>query len=58
MPFTANPYDYMNIAGRTLHLKDYPVTDIVIATDLRANGRMEHLLSLKLDVVTGEGPCQ
>ena len=57
LPFTANPYDYMNIAGRTLHLKNYPVTDIVIATDPRANGRMEHILSLKLDVITGEGPC-
>ena len=57
LPFTANPYDYMNIAGRTLHMKDYPVTDIVIAADPRVNGRMEHILSLKLDTVTGEGPC-
>ena len=56
-PFTANPYDYMKVVGKTLHMKDYPVTDIVIATDLRANGRMEHVLSLKLDVITGEGPC-
>lgn len=56
-PFTENPYNYMKIVGRTLHMKDYPVTDIVIATDPRVNGRMEHILSLKLDIVTGEGPC-
>lgn len=56
-PFTANPADYMKIAGRTLHLKNYPVTDIVSATDSRVTGRMEHVLSLKLDVITGEGPC-
>jgi len=56
-PFTANPDDYKKIAGRTLHMKDYPVTDMVTATDLRAGGRMEHLLSLTLDVITGEGPC-
>jgi hypothetical protein len=56
-PFTANPANYMIIAGRTLHLKDYPVVDIISATDSRVSGRMEHVLSLKLDVITGEGPC-
>lgn len=56
-PFTANPANYMIIAGRTLHLKDYPVVDIISATDTRVSGRMEHVLSLKLDVITGEGPC-
>jgi hypothetical protein len=56
-PFTANPADYMKIAGRTLHLKNYPVIDIISATDSRVTGRMEHVLSLKLDVITGKGPC-
>lgn len=56
-PFTADPANYMTIAGRTLHLKDYPVTDIVYATDSRLSGRMEHVLSLKLDMITGEDPC-
>jgi hypothetical protein len=56
-PFTADPNDYINIAGRTLHLMNYPVTDNVVATDSRMTGHMDHILSLKLDVVTGEGPC-
>lgn len=56
-PFTANPNDYILIAGRTLHMKNYPVTDNVVASDARLTGRMEHVLSLKLDIVTGEGPC-
>jgi hypothetical protein len=56
-PFTANPADYIFMAGRTLHMKNYPVVDNVVASDPRITGRMEHVLSLKLDVVTGEGPC-
>lgn len=56
-PFTANPYDYIFIAGRTLHMKNYPVTDNVVASDARITGAMEHVLTLKLDIVTGEGPC-
>ncbi|HCY78081.1 MAG TPA: hypothetical protein DHV28_19415 [Ignavibacteriales bacterium] len=57
LPFTENPYDYILMAGRTLYMKDYPVTDNVVASDARLTGQMEHLLSLKLDIVTGEGPC-
>jgi len=57
LPSNVNPFDYINIAGRTLHMKDYPVTENVVSSDPRITGRMEHLLTLKLDVVTGEGPC-
>jgi len=56
-PFIADPADYTNFAGRTVHMKDYPVIDLPIASDDRVTGRMEHFLSLKLDVITGEGPC-
>jgi len=49
---------YLKIAGRTLHMKDVPIVDLVTASDSRVSGRMEHLLSLKLDSETGEGPCQ
>ena len=48
---------YMNIAGRTIHLKDFPVTDSVVASDPLMTGKMDHQLSLKLDLITGEGPC-
>ncbi|MBN1892961.1 hypothetical protein JW906_00620 [bacterium] len=57
-PLTANPADYMKIAGNTLHMKDYPVTDIITAPgEPRGAGRMEHVLSLMVDVRTGEGTC-
>lgn len=48
---------YMKIVGRTVHLKDFPVTDAVTSSDPRFTGKMEHQLSLKLDLITGEGPC-
>jgi hypothetical protein len=49
---------YIMVAGRTLHMKDVPIVDLVTASDSRVSGRMEHSLSLKLDLETGEGPCQ
>ena len=55
--FIADPTEYMNFAGRTVHMKDYPVIDLPIASDNRVTGRMEHFLSFKLDLETGEGPC-
>ena len=63
--FTSVPYildvsivgNYMKIAGKTIHLKDFPVIDAVTASDPRMTGKMEHQLSLKLDLTTGEGPC-
>jgi len=48
---------YMKIAGRTIHLKDFPVIDSVTSSDPRFTGKMEHQLSIKLDLITGEGPC-
>lgn len=57
-PFTANPNEFMTIVGTTLLLKKYPVTDNVVASDPRLTGNMEHVLSLKLDIYTGEGPCK
>jgi hypothetical protein len=57
-PFTANPADYIKIAGNTLHMKNYPVTDRIVAPEEpRGAGRMDHVLSLMLDIRTGEGPC-
>ncbi len=56
-PFIADPNDYINIAGRTVHLMKYPVIDNVESSDARLTGRMEHVLTIKLDVITGEGPC-
>ncbi len=52
-----DPTPYLKIAGNTVHMKDVPIVDLVTASDARVSGRMEHLLSLKLDLATGEGPC-
>ncbi len=60
VPFLLDPTivgDYMKIAGRTIHLKDFPVIDAVSGSDPRMTGKMAHELSLKLDLITGEGPC-
>lgn len=59
-PFSLDPSivpDYMKIAGRTIHLKDFPVIDEVTSSDPRLTGKMEHQLTIKLDLITGEGPC-
>ena len=60
VPFLLDPSiapAYMNIAGRTIHLKDFPVIDNVTSSDPRLTGKMEHQLTVKLDLITGEGPC-
>ena len=56
-PIYVDPQPDIKIAGRTLHMKNVAVVDLVTATDTRVSGRMEHYLSLKLDIYTGEGPC-
>lgn len=60
VPFLLDPSivpAYMKIVGRTIHLKDFPVIDEVTSSDPRLTGKMEHQLTVKLDLITGEGPC-
>ena len=52
-----NAPNYVKVAGRTVHMKNVQVVDRSLSAEKRIEGRMEHLLSLMLDVVTGEGPC-
>jgi hypothetical protein len=56
-PIWVTPEPNMWLAGRELHMKDVAVWDTVFSSDPRIAGRMEHHLTLTLDVITGEGPC-
>ena len=56
-PIYVDPQPDIMIAGRTLHMKNVAVVDLVTASDARVSGQMHHYLSLKLDIYTGEGPC-
>ena len=44
-------------AGGILQMRNVHAFEDVTASDSRVTGRMEHYLSLSLNVVTGEGPC-
>lgn len=53
--FDHNPEKW--VAGRILQMRNVHAFEIVRATHSRVTGRMEHYLSLSLNVSTGEGPC-
>ncbi len=53
--FDHNPEKWL--AGKILHMRNVHAFEIVQATDPRVTGRMEHYLSLSLNIRTGEGPC-
>jgi hypothetical protein len=56
-PIWVDPQPDITIAGRTLHMKNVGVWDLVLASDARVAGIMKHSLSLVVDIYTGEGPC-
>jgi hypothetical protein len=56
-PVWVDPNPDMKLSGGRLQMKNVAVWDMVSSSDQRFAGRMEHSLSLTLDVVTGEGPC-
>jgi hypothetical protein len=53
--FDHNPEKWL--AGRILQMRNVHAFELVQSSDARMTGRMEHYLSLSLNVATGEGPC-